>query len=908
MSSFHPLSHLPLIRRLVTGHTSDSKSVFTHDDYINPVSPRAGLTTENEQSVPGFYLIHRTTNYPVEPQGPSNELSTENLARSKHAQGNIVCEIVDVPPVSVSSEKESVYMHRNQSLDYGVILKGSITLILDDGVEKTLSEGDVFVQRNASSQLSSIEDVDASDHREENGSQGESNRSKFMPKAVSQKLQKSSSQVPGNGGLADKNTPGGPGPSTDNFSVNPQRIISHEFLKNDPAFNPARLSGHKTPSTANVPRGSKLLHGDVKQATKGIARTVLHPRRKIIQHYQGKTAKSLSKATRPYLTPQADREFLAEYDALFEAEYSQASSSDQDQQRPNGTVFKNDSMENSMSREEGQIDENWIDDPSAIGVGRNYELRRKKVELLEAHRQSLAVAWITSRYIKRVRMAPWPMTQCLNFRDASFSETRGEDREARFRWENYIGELLLYFSRSFTARHVDEGASEISFDPVPLVERLVMSTEPWQAWLMSVRDLYRWETPRRTGCWYAVFAILWYTQHIIGFLVGRANFSHGLQSKAYEITDIKSMRESLDRVRGRSAQAHRCGELVDVYGRKKWIEPLIDEAAPFIHIQLGDLAAILEVLRNFYHWRNPSKTAATLVFFVSCLLVTLFASMEFCMKVFWFISINTFFLCWPIASRYPQYRYIVSPIRWVFWDIPSHPDWAIRFLQKHEILRRHEMCTHELSHGGYYSRKAAEQKESFEDAVERQEQRAEDELRDGKDSNSKYSTDMDSCTSSISFAVFRHGHQGHLIISSEGLSFIGKDHSLAALDPRKKRSNVIQELRWTYGFGCLAQMTKRHSPLSSKVAGIDSGLERLELEFLDSAIDDQTRTPSVRHQAITYGQIRGVRTRVETLDLNRAERDEVFNLIVGWNKTRWQVLSVPSGLTEKARAKKATRS
>lgn len=58
------------------------------------------------------------------------------------------------------------------------------------------------------------------------------------------------------------------------------------------------------------------------------------------------------------------------------------------------------------------------------------------------------------------------------------------------------------------------------------------------------------------------------------------------------------MRESLDRVLDRRVQAHRCGELVDMYGRKEWLEPLIDEAAPFIHIQLGDLAAILEVLRK----------------------------------------------------------------------------------------------------------------------------------------------------------------------------------------------------------------------------------------------------------------------------------------------------------------------
>jgi hypothetical protein len=58
------------------------------------------------------------------------------------------------------------------------------------------------------------------------------------------------------------------------------------------------------------------------------------------------------------------------------------------------------------------------------------------------------------------------------------------------------------------------------------------------------------------------------------------------------------MRESLNRVLDRRAQAHRCGELVNVYGRKKWLEPLMDEAAPFIYIQLCDLAEILEVLRK----------------------------------------------------------------------------------------------------------------------------------------------------------------------------------------------------------------------------------------------------------------------------------------------------------------------
>lgn len=224
--------------------------------------------------------------------------------------------------------------------------------------------------KDTSWQLSSIEDVDASGHIENNGGRGESKNSRFLPKAVSRKLQKPPSQTPGNGSQAAQNSLGGSGPLTDNFSlrsnVNTQHIISHELLKSNPAFNPARLSGHKTPSTANVPRGSKLLHANAKRTTKGIARSALHPRRSIIQHYQRKTAKGLSKATRPYLTPQADREFLAEYDALCEAEYSQATGQDHDQQKTNGSIFTNSLVGNNTSREEGQIDENRKDGSSAI--------------------------------------------------------------------------------------------------------------------------------------------------------------------------------------------------------------------------------------------------------------------------------------------------------------------------------------------------------------------------------------------------------------------------------------------------------------------------------------------------------------------------------------------------------------
>ena len=38
------------------------------------------------------------------------------------------------------------------------------------------------------------------------------------------------------------------------------------------------------------------------------------------------------------------------------------------------------------------------------------------------------------------------------------------------------------------------------------------------------------------------------------------------------------------------------GELIDKHGRDDWIEPLVDHLGPYIQLQLGDVANILEVL------------------------------------------------------------------------------------------------------------------------------------------------------------------------------------------------------------------------------------------------------------------------------------------------------------------------
>jgi len=49
--------------------------------------------------------------------------------------------MVDMPPGALSP------MHRTVSLDYGVVLKGEIELILDSGEKRLMRQGDLSVQR-----------------------------------------------------------------------------------------------------------------------------------------------------------------------------------------------------------------------------------------------------------------------------------------------------------------------------------------------------------------------------------------------------------------------------------------------------------------------------------------------------------------------------------------------------------------------------------------------------------------------------------------------------------------------------------------------------------------------------------------------------------------------------------------
>jgi quercetin dioxygenase-like cupin family protein len=119
-------------RRVVTGHDADGRSVVLEDG-----------PTPRTHAVPGavFHELWNTTASPapLRPEEP-REPTDRPLVTPPGPSGTIV-RIVDFEPGSRSP------MHRTETVDYGIVLRGELTLVLGDGSETPLRHGDVVVQR-----------------------------------------------------------------------------------------------------------------------------------------------------------------------------------------------------------------------------------------------------------------------------------------------------------------------------------------------------------------------------------------------------------------------------------------------------------------------------------------------------------------------------------------------------------------------------------------------------------------------------------------------------------------------------------------------------------------------------------------------------------------------------------------
>jgi mannose-6-phosphate isomerase-like protein (cupin superfamily) len=125
-------------RRVVTGHTPEGRSTVLHDSSMPLLEEDAAAESRQEDRAGiAERVIWTTQGFPVDNDDPSDTASRKvNTSESDGTVFRIVQYAPEVAP----------RRHRTNSIDYAVVLSGSIEMELDD-VTVRLGPGDVLVQR-----------------------------------------------------------------------------------------------------------------------------------------------------------------------------------------------------------------------------------------------------------------------------------------------------------------------------------------------------------------------------------------------------------------------------------------------------------------------------------------------------------------------------------------------------------------------------------------------------------------------------------------------------------------------------------------------------------------------------------------------------------------------------------------
>jgi quercetin dioxygenase-like cupin family protein len=137
MGSTDKLSDLPQLHKFITGHNDEGKAVVhSHQDL-------EWRRYDNDRMA--FSVVYTTSETPPDLNADKDVKAHEALMQTGrlglvNPHGSVI-RYVDFEPGYRCG------MHRTQSLDYGIVMEGSIQMVLDSGETHDLKKGDVAVQR-----------------------------------------------------------------------------------------------------------------------------------------------------------------------------------------------------------------------------------------------------------------------------------------------------------------------------------------------------------------------------------------------------------------------------------------------------------------------------------------------------------------------------------------------------------------------------------------------------------------------------------------------------------------------------------------------------------------------------------------------------------------------------------------
>lgn len=153
------------VRRIVTGHDAQGRAVIQGD------GPPPRVARIGGEIGPLFHEIWNTRETPARIARDSGEPPEEGIQLAPPPNGTRI-RVLDIPPddpsldsltpeqarahfAEVGAAHAASYdgagsrharMHRTETVDYGIVLEGEITLVLDEG-ETVVRAGDIVVQR-----------------------------------------------------------------------------------------------------------------------------------------------------------------------------------------------------------------------------------------------------------------------------------------------------------------------------------------------------------------------------------------------------------------------------------------------------------------------------------------------------------------------------------------------------------------------------------------------------------------------------------------------------------------------------------------------------------------------------------------------------------------------------------------
>jgi len=172
-----------------------------------------------------------------------------------------------------------------------------------------------------------------------------------------------------------------------------------EELNESPAFNSSKFLNRSRIGPSGIPDKTIAV-------LQGTANAIINPKAAIKSRVTHKTAGKLAKS-RPYLSRQADFDFLEAHDDLLRVKDTQDGDNDEEM----------------TARKDGDI-----------------ENRTQRIQALEDKRHNMRVAWVTARHVQRVRVVE--TTPPSPFPDESFFVEEDDCGFPAFNW----GKWLAYVS------------------------------------------------------------------------------------------------------------------------------------------------------------------------------------------------------------------------------------------------------------------------------------------------------------------------------------------------------------------------------------------------------------------------------------------------------------------------------